>query len=108
LRHHDDFDSNHSLSGWSRNQTSNCSGFNNFLGGPCHLSYDEATKLYEKLPAHSQIRINARLHMFDDWKGEKAFMKVDDKVVWTKTGKNSALKGSNICGSNSNDPAFAV
>jgi hypothetical protein len=46
--------------------------------------------------------------MFDDWKGEKAYMKVDDKVVWTKTGKNSQLSGPNICGSNTNDPAFAV
>lgn len=72
------------------------------------MSYDEVTKQYENLPRHTHIRINALLHMFDNWNGEKAFMKLDNQVVWNKVGKNSHLNGSNICGGNSNDPAFAL
>ena len=109
LNHHDDFDNNTSLVGWSKNLTNNCSTSNNFLGGPCHLSYDEVSKQYENLPIHTQLRVNALLHMFDDWNGEKAFMKINNQVVWNKIGKNSPSKlGNNICGGISNDPAFAL
>lgn len=107
LRHHDDFQSDNSLSGWSHNMTNNCSN-NAYLGGPCQLSYDEAQKLYEKLPPHSQLRINAKMHMFDDWNGEKAYMKVNDKLVWTRTGKKSLLSSPSKCGRNNNDPEMSL
>ena len=45
--------------------------------------------------------------MFDSWKGELAYMKIDDQIVWTKHGKTSD-KGINICGGDYNDPAYAL
>jgi len=109
LAHHDDFDSSHSLEGWSDQRTSKCQGNDNsFLGGHCKFSFQEVKKTYKNLGEHKHIRLSALFHMFDSWDGEMAYAKIDGNIVWTKTGKSSARSGINICGGDSNDPAFAL
>lgn len=108
LTHHDDFNSIEKLQGWSLNKTSKCgNSTNSFLGGHCALSYDEVTKEFENLPKHSILRLNSVLHMLDNWEGEKAYVKVDDKVIWTRQGKNTP-NGLNHCGGEYSDPAFSL
>ncbi len=46
--------------------------------------------------------------MLDTWDGEKAYMKINDKIVWNRVGKHSKKTGLNICGGDFNDPAFAL
>ena len=109
LKHHDDFESDNSLYGWSDKRTSNCNKMTGrFLGGHCNFSFNEVTKTFPNLPEHSTLRINASFHMLDAWNGEKAFMKVNNEVVWSRTGKHSKTNGLNICGGDFNDPAFAL
>ncbi len=109
LVHHDDFESESSLNGWSDKRTSRCpNSKNTFLGGHCNFSYNEVTKVFKNLPAHEKIKVNAAFHMLDSWDGEFAYMKIDDEKVWTKSGQHSKDKGINICGGDFNDPAFNI
>jgi len=109
LVHHDDFESEKSLQGWSDKRTSKCQhGGNTFLGGHCNFSYNEVTKVFKNLPPHDKLKINAAFHMLDSWDGEYAYMKLDDVKVWTKRGQHSPDKGINICGGDFNDPAFNI
>ena len=106
LNSHDDFESEKSLEGWSDKRTNRCKGKNNtHLGGHCNFSFNEVSKIYRNLTEHNSLRVNAAFHMFDSWEGETGFMKIDDEIVWTKQGTHSD-KGINICGGDSNDPAF--
>jgi len=57
---------------------SNCGNNNYFLGGHCKLSSDELSKTFENLPKHEHVRIVATYHMFDNWQGEYAYMKLND------------------------------
>lgn len=107
LNHHDDFESKDSLNGWSDKRTSRCnkmSGY--FLGGHCNFAFNEAHKTFNGLKKHSKLRVTASFHMLDAWDGEKAYMKINDKVVWNRVGKHSQKSGLNICGGDFNDPAF--
>merc|ERR1719240_1897719 len=54
-----------------------------FLGGACHLAAGEAKRTYT-LPAHSRVRVSARLHFFDEWGGEAISLRTDGQVRWTK------------------------
>ena len=107
LIHHEDFDA--TVSGWSDNRVSRCREHGNaFLGGHCKFSYEQVSKTIVNLPPHQHLRLNALFHMFDSWSGESAFVKIDGSTVWTKVGKSSSRSGINVCGGNSNDPAFAL
>lgn len=109
LVHHDDFETEKSLDGWSDKRTSRCrEGGNTFLGGHCNFSFNEVSKVFKNLPGHSKIRVNAAYHMLDSWDGEMAYMKVDDVIVWTKRGIFDEKNGINICGGDHNDPAFNI
>jgi hypothetical protein len=66
------------------------------------------SKTYNDLPPHHHLRLNALFHMFDAWDGETVYVKIDGNTVWTKIGKSSSKTGINICGGNTNDPAFAL
>jgi hypothetical protein len=78
-----------------------------FLGGHCNFAFTDVTKTFKELKKHSVLKINASFHMLDNWNGEKAYMKINDKIVWSRSGKHSK-KGLNICGGDFNDPAFAL
>jgi hypothetical protein len=109
LVHHDDFEDHKSLEGWSDKRTSRCkNGTNTFLGGHCNFSYTEVHKVFKNLPAHEKLKINAAFHMLDSWDGEYAYMKIDDVKVWTQRGQHSPDNGIDICGGDSNDPAFNI
>jgi hypothetical protein len=107
LTHHDDFETEKSLEGWSDKRISKCkNATNSMLGGHCNFSYNEVSKTFTDLPKHEKIKINAAFHMLDSWDGETAFMKVDGETVWTKKGQHSQEKGIDVCGGEHNDPAF--
>jgi len=107
---YDDFETKESTKGWSVNETSQCEGMiasNNFLGGHCKTSSQPISKVFEDLPEHTHIKIQARYHMFDNWEGEYGYMKADDQLAWTQTGKTpSHAAAFNICGGNTADPKY--
>jgi len=109
LVHHDDFESEASLEGWSDKRTSRCKySKNTFLGGHCNFSFQEVNKTFKNLPPHNKLKVNAAFHMLDSWDGEYAYMKIAGEKVWTKRGQHPADKGINICGGDFNDPAFNI
>ena len=47
------------------------------------------------------MEITARFHFIDEWKGEFAYMKIDEEIVWMDSAIASSVqngKGINICG----------
>ena len=108
LKHHDDFENEKSLDGWSDKRTSHClQNINNkHLGGHCNFSFNEVSKTYENLTNHKELRVNALFHMLDEWNGESAYMKINGKIVWSRIGRHNKKKGLNICGGEANDPDF--
>lgn len=106
LLHHDDFDDD-VVEGWSDKRRSSCTDNGNaFLGGHCKFSYNEVSKTFRINASHTQIRITAGFHMFDNWNGEYGYMKVNGDIMWMREGKVDNENGMNICGGNHNDPAF--
>lgn len=104
LRDHHDFElGSH---GWSNSQRTSCDGESFFLGGHCAFSDKEVSKKF-KLPIHSFVKISASYHMLDKWEGETAYMKVNDKIVWTMTGV-SHENGVDVCGGKHKDAKFAI
>ena len=43
------------------------------------MAATEVTKKFKDLPAHTEVRITAHYHAFDNWQGEYGYMKVDNK-----------------------------
>ena len=104
LLHHDDFEGE--VKDWSDTRTNTCTSNGNvFLGGHCKFSYNEVSRTYEINSKHTEIRITASYHMFDNWNGEYGYMKVDNEIVWMREGNNDS-EGINVCGGKDNDPAF--
>jgi len=61
---------------------------------------DSISKTYEKLPAHTQVRIQATAHFVDDFQGEMVYLKVDNNIAWTDTHDQRASRGQfSVCGS---------
>lgn len=48
-----------------------------FLGGHCLTSNINLTKTFSNLPYHENLRINAEVHLFDNWEGEEIFLYAD-------------------------------
>ncbi len=50
-----------------------------------------------------QLRLTARYHFIDNWRGETAFAQIEGKNVWAQTHRLSSagneLLGVNVCGS---------
>lgn len=86
-------------------KTSKC-GMNRILGGYCILSHNEITKKYKIDRKFSEIKINVNFDFFDNWEGESAYMKINDKVVWVDSYNwcdklltyRCKEKGINVCG----------
>ena len=82
----DDFQK--SSDGWSSNKTSHCGKSENvFLGGHCNFGSLEVKKKFTNLPKHKSLRITANFHFIDMWEGENAYMKFNNKTVWTDSYK---------------------
>jgi len=46
-------------------------------------SGDSLIKKFSNLPAHNQLMIEGQFHFMSPfWRGEAAFLKVDDQIVW--------------------------
>eukprot|EP00939_MAST-03C_sp_MAST-3C-sp1_P004995 g4995.t1 len=109
MLHHDDFD--HGMDGWNAPGRGSCKeSADYFLGGHCKTSSANATKTFKNLPKHSQIRITARVHFLDQWNGEVAYLRSDDRVVWADTAKSLNLPGDagNVCGGPFADSRISV
>jgi len=100
LVRHDDFEGEEPAKGWSLLETSSCTGRDHFLGGHCNIASGEVSKHFDRLPPHNQVRVTARYHMIDDWKGETAFLKLDEHYVWADHSRAMApAAGIEMCGS---------
>mmetsp|Transcript_138202 Transcript_138202/g.240464 ORF Transcript_138202/g.240464 Transcript_138202/m.240464 type:complete len:271 (-) Transcript_138202:116-928(-) len=56
-----------------------------FLGGHCRLGAVTVRRKYAELPLHKRVRVSARLHFIDEWKGESLSLLVGDQPVWSKS-----------------------
>lgn len=96
-------DFTNSNNGWSNNSVSTCGGVN-MLGGYCNFGEGETFKIFENLPEHNYIKIEANFHFIDNWDGETGYLKIEDndgepKYVWTESYTAfSGNNGVNICG----------
>jgi len=70
-----------------------------FLGGHCVLANGPVQKRFEHLPRHSQVRITGRVHFLDNWRGETAYLKVDQAIGWTQSHRTAPGTGLQLCGS---------
>ena len=93
-----------SIEGWSNKTVSKCNGIT-MLGGYCIFSKGETEKIYDKLPEHNMIRIQANFHFIDNWNGESGYLKIDNgkngemNFIWIES--YSAFEGNfgvNVCG----------
>jgi hypothetical protein len=110
LLYHDDFEPDvENSDGWDVAARGICGPESKdwFLGGHCKTATENATKTYEKLPIHTQLRVKARVHFLDQWDGEMAFMKVDGQFMWADSA-TSPKQGINICGSSASEARLSV
>ena len=93
-----------SIEGWSNKTISKCNGIT-MLGGYCIFSKGETEKIYDKLPEHNMIRIQANFHFIDNWNGESGYLKINNgnngemNYIWIES--YSAFEGNfgvNVCG----------
>ncbi|KAL4438821.1 hypothetical protein ABPG74_013494 [Tetrahymena malaccensis] len=105
LIEHEDFESHNSnQSGqWSLLQQNSCQNLiqNKFNGGYCKVSSQQITKVFKDLPEHTQIKLSGTLHAFDNWEGEKLYVQVNGKQIWSKSIDNS--RGVSVCGNDQFD-----
>jgi hypothetical protein len=81
---HDSFDAVDSNQ-WSMNDHSFCGASRDlFLGGHCRFAATTTSRTYANLPAHSKIKVTARVHYFDQWEGESIVMAAENKPVWSQ------------------------
>lgn len=106
----EDFDNG--VKGWSPDVTSTCgNNNNNFLGGPNKFANTEAKIVIDDIPDHTELRITANVHFFDNWEDDELYMLVNNEVVWYETYNwcPGALKWKcyknliNVCGNDKPD-----
>ena len=103
----DDFETKHSIHGWSLNATTTC-GYkkNHILGGYCKLSSSEINKVYITEETHTHLRIRGQIYIIDQWENNYLIISVDGKPRWKKSFSwcNAMhkdlcmLKKINVCG----------
>lgn len=112
---HDHFQN--TAEGWSHNQISSCArgeqstASDRFLGGHCNFANTNVSKTYRNLPPHTHLRLSARFHFLDQWRGETGFALVDQHYVWTEScgdpdGDDSS-SGVDMCGGAAADRKFS-
>ena len=71
-------------------------------------------KVFDNLPQHSRIKIEANFHFLDSWGGETAFLRVSDNedlgtlnYAWTDSYDYVSARNSvNVCGRDIGDGKF--
>ena len=98
------FESEETTKGWTSNSITECGGVS-MLGGYGKLSKKKVTKIFDNLPKHSNIRIQATYHFIDAWDGENGYMRLDNgrnrvmQYAWIQRySAFSANQGINVCG----------
>lgn len=70
---------------WSLNDRGFCSSpEDHFLGGHCRFGATTTKRTYS-LPAHSRVKISARVHFIDKWEGESVSLLVHGQPVWSES-----------------------
>lgn len=68
---------------WTPNDRGFCGNpGDHFLGGHCRFGATVAQRQYS-LPAHTRVRIRARIHFIDKWEGESISLSVHGEPVWS-------------------------
>jgi hypothetical protein len=111
LAEHDDFEDKELIKGWSSTDTSDTDGLifaaNTYLGGHCKTSVKSLSKVFYGLPEHNHIKIQAKYHMLDQWNGEFGYLKANNDIVWSQSGKTPSHKSAfNFGGSEVADPKY--
>lgn len=71
---------------WSVNDHGFCGTPNDqFLGGHCRFANHSTSRRYEQLPPHSKVRVRARVHFIDEWKGESVILMAQGMPVWAES-----------------------
>jgi hypothetical protein len=91
-------------SGWTNNTVTECGGVK-MLGGYCQFGGGEVFKIFNNLPSHKTVRIQATYHFIDAWDTESGFMRInngkDGEMQYAWIERYSAFSGNhgiNICG----------
>ena len=59
-----------------------------------------SSKVYDALPEHNHVRVQASVNFFDDWQLESAAIALDGQVIWTEQHDQQAIAGAvDLCGS---------
>jgi hypothetical protein len=86
---HDNFNKNHTSLNWSFYKTFDCQ-HHQMLGGHCQTSDSHLIKLFNNLPPHNFIKIEALYHFLGRWDSHTGYLK-----VVTNPDKNDALEKNN-------------
>jgi len=76
------------------------------LGGYCSFATLEVGKRFINLPAHTRIRVTARVHFIDAWRGEYAYARANGGIAWQQSHAyctkafSSFCRGVDSCGDN--------
>ncbi len=122
----DSFDSNISTdNSWipaTVSQSCKNGGNNMYLPGPCSESGStKLSKVISSLPEHSKVRVTARVHFLDSWKGETVYLSASSTVknsapimLWadsaTAPSPDALAAGVavDVCGASAPDARFSV
>ncbi len=100
--------------GWTNNTITECGGVR-MLGGYCQFGGGEVFKVFNNLPSHSNLRIQATYHFIDAWDTESGFMRANNgkdgemQYLWIE--RYSAFIGNhgiNVCGGRWPEGKFAA
>lgn len=70
---------------WTPNDRGFCGSPNDhFLGGHCRFGATVAQRTFS-LPAHTRVRVRARVHFIDKWDGESISLLAHGKPVWSQS-----------------------
>ncbi len=86
-----------------------------FLVGSTCSSSGRLSKTFEDLPPHSHLKVRARVHFIDAWKGESVYLQTSGgSIVWMDSAVSPSLeaiskgKALNVCGGESPDARLSV
>lgn len=78
LAHDEVFKVGEHAEGWSLPEATTKCGAIHMLGGYCKTSSETLSKVFNGLPDHTRIRIQANFHFIDSWAGDTAYLKISN------------------------------